>query len=421
MNLLLDHTLDHPFHQLFISLLLGFLVGLQRQWVAAPLGGIRTFSLISVFGTLLAFIAASFGGWILVGGLVAVVSVIVVGNLSHKMPTDEHNHSPLTTEVAMLLMYAIGVLCGIGPLWLASAAAGILVIVLQLKLELHGLAKHFSQHEITAIMQFVLISLVILPVVPNQTFGPFDVLNPYEIWLMVILIVAISLAGYIVYKFFGHRAGTLLGGILGGLVSSTATTVTFSKRSKISVHDIAHNAIIIALAWSTLYVRLIVEIMVAAPGFTSIIVPLMSLAAVSFFTTFVLINHAKDKKATMPVLTNPSELKTALVFAVLFAVILFASAAAKHYFGNKGLMVTAFLSGLTDLDAITLTTSRLVHAGKLLQQEALSVILVANISNLLFKAGVAGVMGGKRLLKALALPVLATLAVIVVWLVWVPG
>ena len=148
----------HPFHQLFISLALGLLVGLQRQWVEAPLGGIRTFALISVFGTLCAFIAKPFGGWILVAGLFGVIAVILVGNFSHKKTFDTEKHSVLSTEVAMLVMYAVGILAGIGPLWLAAAAAGVLVIVLQLKIELHGLTARFNENEIKAFMQFVLIS-----------------------------------------------------------------------------------------------------------------------------------------------------------------------------------------------------------------------------------------------------------------------
>lgn len=398
----------HPFHQLFISLVLGLLVGLQRQWVDAPLGGVRTFTLLSIFGTLCAFIAKSFGAWILVSGFLGVIAIIFVGNFSHKKAFDAEKHSPLSTEVAMLVMFAVGVLAAIGPLWIAASAAGILVIILQLKMPLHHLTGRFNEEEIKAFIQFILISLIILPVLPNRTMGPFAVLNPHEIWLMVILIVAISLTGYIIYKFFGDRAGTWMSGILGGVISSTATTASYGKRCKTQAETVSQSAVVISLAWTTVYIRLMIEVAIAAPSFKTIYLPLIVLTGVSFLATLFLWRRTEIRAETMPLQQNPSELKTALVFGFLFAAILLLTAAAKQYFGNWGLLVAAFLSGVTDLDAITLSTSRLVESGKILSQEGSPVILMAIFSNLLFKTVIAASLGGKKLLKALALPFAGT-------------
>lgn len=374
--------------------------------------------MISVFGTLCAIIAKSFGVWILMGGFLGVIAVILVGNFSHKKTFDTEKHSVLSTEVAMLVMYVVGILAGIGPLWLAAAAAGVLVIVLQLKIELHGLTARFNENEIKAFMQFVLISLIILPVVPDRTMGPFNVLNPHEIWLMVILIVAISLTGYVIYKFFGSKAGSLLGGILGGIISSTATTASYGRRSKGDPQYISHNAVIISLAWTTVYIRLMIEIAVAAPGFKTVYLPLLIITVVSIFATLWLWRHSENKQTSMPIQENPSELKTAFVFGALYAAIIFVSAAAKEYFGNQGLMAAAFISGVTDLDAITLSTSRLVYAGKILTTEEWPVILMAILSNLLFKGGIAAVLGGKKLLKALMVPLIGSVVAIILLLIF---
>ncbi len=318
----------------------------------------------------------------------------------------------------MLLMYTIGVLTVTGPLWLAAASAGILVIVLQFKLELHGVAQRFTETEITAFMQFVLISLVILPVLPNHTMGPFDVLNPYEIWLMVILIVAISLIGYVIYKFFGERAGTRMNGILGGLISSTATTVSYAKRCKGQENMVSKSAVVISLAWTTVYVRLMIEVAIAAPSFKTIYIPLAVLTAVSFLATLFLWRRSEVRAEAMLPQQNPSELKTAVIIGVLFAMILILSAAAKQYFGNWGLLAAAFISGMTDLDAITLSTSRMVQSGKILSAEGVPVILMAIFSNLLFKTLIVTSLGGRKLLKALLLPFVSTVFVMIILLIF---
>lgn len=398
----------HPFHQLLISMALGLLVGLQRERVDAPLGGIRTFSLVSVFGTVCALLTATYGTWLIGAGLLSVTAAMVVGRISMKdaaLP----GHSGLVSEVAMLLMFFSGVLVS-GPVWIGAALAGILAVVLQAKTPLHGLARRFSDEETRAIMQFVLISLVVFPVVPDETFGPLAVLNPHDIWLMVTVIVAVSLAGYIVYKFFGAGAGVLLGGILGGVISSTATTASYSRRSKETGSSVAQNALIVLIAWTTVYVRLFVEVLIAAPGFRAVWLPLGVLFVVSALSTLWLWRGMSQPAAALPPPGNPAELKTALMFGALYALILFAVAFSRQYLGESGLTVVAALSGITDMDAITLSTARLVGAGKLLEHEGWPVIIVACMSNVAFKGAIAGFVGGRAFFKALVVPWLCSLA-----------
>lgn len=398
----------HPFHELIIALVLGLLVGLQRQWADSPLGGIRTFALVSVLGTGCALLSEKLGAWIVVAGFLGVVAAMLPGRLIRKV--DSKEHSGLVTEFAMLLTFIVGALVRIGPIWLAAAIAGIVAVILQAKVELHGLAARFSEKELKSIMQFVLIGLVIFPIVPNKTFGPFDVVNPHDVWLMVLLIVGISLSGYIIYKFWGERAGVLLGGILGGLISSTATTMSHSKASK-GGSAVSQNALIIVIAWTTVYPRLFLEIGVAAPAFRAAWLPLIVLFAASACSALWVWRSTSRHGKGMPLQDNPTELKTALTFGFLYSVILLAVAFSKEHLGTSGLGLVAALSGITDMDAITLSTARMVESGKLTPAEGWPLIVIAAMSNTLFKGVLVGVVGGKVLLRAIAMPLVVSLGV----------
>ncbi|MCX6907119.1 MAG: MgtC/SapB family protein, partial [Verrucomicrobia bacterium] len=222
--------LQRTFYLLGIALGLGLLVGLQRERSsAARLAGFRTFPIITVFGTVCALLAQQFGGWVLAAGFLAISAVAFTG-CQAKMKLGEPEPS-LITEMSILLMYAVGAYLTVGPTAVAVTIGGGVAVLLYLKPQLHGLATKIGEADFRAVMQFVLISLVILPVLPNQAYGPYEVLNPHRIWLFVVFIVAISLAGYVAYKFFGQSAGAMISGVLGGLISSTATTVSYARRT----------------------------------------------------------------------------------------------------------------------------------------------------------------------------------------------
>ena len=385
------------FHDLGIALLLGLLVGIQRQHADAPLGGVRTFPLITVFGSVCAMLADKQGGWIVAAGLIGVIAIIVVGKRTSDSRSD--GHAGLTTAAALLLMFSVGAYIPAGNWSVAIAVGGAVAILLQMKLELHGLVARLSDTDIKAIMQFVLITFIILPVLPDRTFGWYDVLNPHEAWLMVVLVVGISLSGYIVWKFFGQQAGIVIGGMLGGTISSTATTVSFAKRSRRVAAAAPPAVTVIMIATAVSFVRVVVEIAVVSREFLlQAMFPMMVMVVAAVVLCVVAWFFTRNTKETMPEQGNPTELKSAVLFGLLYALVLFGVAATREHFQQSGLFVVAVLSGLTDMDAITLSTSRLVSADRLTPQIGWRIIVTAAMANLVFKAGIVAMLGHRRLL-----------------------
>ncbi len=386
----------NPFVQLAISLLLGLLVGLQRQRTEASVGGIRTFPLIAAFGTLCGLLAIEHGGWIVAAGLIALAALLVVSNfmLARGGDTDAGQ----TTEVAALLLYGIGAYVVFGELAIAVALGGAIAVLLHYKDLLHAFAAKIGERDVTAIMQFVLITLVILPVLPNQAYGPYAVLNPFQIWLMVVLIVGISLIGYVAHKLLGAKEGAVLGGLVGGLVSSTATTVGFARRTATAPAGSGLAALVIMIASGTVFARVIAEVGVVAPAhFRQIVPPLVAMLAVSVVIATALHWHIRDHHTTMPEQGNPADLRTAMIFGGLYTLIVFAVAATTAEFGDRELYLVAVLSGLTDMDAITLSTSQLVNQGRLETETAWRMILVASMANLGFKGVLVATLGSREL------------------------
>lgn len=402
--------LGTAFQQLGISLALGLLIGLQRERVAARLAGFRTFALAAVFGTITAQLAGSLGGWIVAAGLLGLVGIIVAGNLI-KM-RDPETDAGQTTEVALLLTFGVGAYLVIGPPAVAIAVGAGTAVLLWAKPQLHDLAGRIGEPDFRAIMRFVLISGVILPVLPNRTYGPFAVLNPQQIWWMVVLVVGIGLAAYVGNKLVGSRGGTLIAGLLGGAVSSTATTVAAARQTSKNAEASGTAAIVICLSAGVVFVRVLLEIAVAAPGFfVAAVVPLGSLLGLFLLLSALLWTRQARDPEPLPAQENPSELKPALLFGLLYGIVLFAVAAAREYLGVRGLYAVSALSGLTDVDAITLSTAQLVRTGRLDPAIGWRLILIALLSNLLFKGAAIAVLGSRRLLARIAGPFLLALAV----------
>lgn len=403
---------------LSLALGLGLLIGLQREHAGTELGGIRTFPLIALLGLLCGLLAGEWGEVIVVAGFLGVTSLAVLANLSRlKDKTDTGNQ---TTEVAALLTFALGAYLATGAYAEALVVGGLAAVLLHFKQPMHHFVRAMEEREIRAVMRFVIVTLIILPILPDQTYGPFQVLNPRQIWLMVVLIVGIGLAGYVSYKVFGAQAGVVPGGILGGLVSSTATTVAAARQAKEAPKSAGLAALTIMIASAVAVARVIVEVAVVAPGILAGVLPplLAQLLLMAAVTGGMLYFHRQNGKA-MPEQENPAELKTALIFAALYALAIFTTAAAKDHFGDEALYLVAVISGFVDVDAITLSSAQLAAAQRIDATTTWRVILIAVLVNLVFKAGLALSLGSAKLFWRLAIPLGLWLAGgIVILLAW---
>lgn len=378
--------------------------------------GMRTFPLITVLGTVCALLGQAFGGWLLAVGLAAVQVSLIFPSLL-KLQRAEPDPGT-TTDIAALLMFAVGALVVIAPLQIPVAVGCGVAVLLQMKPELHHFAGRMGDRDLRAILQFLVITFIILPVLPDQTYGPFQVLNPFETWLKVVLIVGMSLGGYVLYKFLGQNAGILLGGVLGGAISSTATTVSYSRQAR--EPSFTHPAaIVILIATTVMFVRILIEVAVVAPScLAQVAPPLGILLLLTLLPALFAWLRIGRRSAEMPEQGNPTHLKSALFFALLYSAVLFLLAAAQHY-AKEAIYAVTFLAGLTDTDAITLSTARMANGDPAFAAQAWRLIVLATLANFLFKTGVVAVLGNRRLLGEIvllfAVPCLGGVLLLLFW------
>ena len=383
------------FLDLAVSLGVGLLVGLQRERSGAAIAGIRTFPLISLAGTLSASLPPPVGIWAVATGMLCVIGLAFIGNQT--APHGEKSPG-VTTEAAMVVMFIVGAMIFHGPRSAAVAVGVTTAVLLHAKPILQNFSRRLDEADLRAIMQFAVVSLIVLPVAPDKAYGPFQVLNPREIWLMVVLVVGISLAGYVAYRLLGDRKGTILAGLLGGLISSTVATVTFARKARETPASTNLATLAIVIASCVLCARLLVVLCaVAGKHWHVFAVPVGILIGIGVLTALVMRALAGSDSSTLPPQKNPTQLGSALLFAGLFAVVVFGSAAARHYFGNRGGYAVGFLSGLTDMDAIALATGKSVAEGAIDPQIGVRTVLMAFMANTATKAVVAAAVGGVHL------------------------
>lgn len=414
------------FQGLGVALGLGLLVGLQRQWSGSQIAGVRTFPIVTLAGAVAALVGRELGAgtWLLAAGLIAVGAMAVTSNLI--LARGEHRDAGMTTEAALLAMFLVGALAATGSMSVASAVGVVIAVLLQMKARLHGLTRRIGPRDMRAIMLFAAITFVVLPVLPDRVLfaeemGAYAVWNPRHIWLMVVLVSGVSLAGYVMYKLVDGTKGVLVAGVLGGLISSTATTVAYSRRSRDEGESSAAALMVIVLAGSIVYLRVLLSIWVVARGmFAEAAGPLLTMLGVSLSCAAVC--WARVRGGGMPrqdTHSNPAELRTALVFAGLYALVLLAVAAAREWMGDRGIYAVSAISGLTDMDAITLSSARLVGQGAMAAEVAWKAILIAAISNTVFKTGVVATIGSRQLTRGMAVvaavKIAAAVAIIVLW------
>lgn len=321
----------------------------------------------------------------------------------------------MTTEMATLLALAAGALCYWDYLALAAAVGVATTALLSLKPEMHALAQQITREDIYATLQFAVITVIVLPVLPNREFGPppLDVLNPYEIWLMVVLISGISFLGYVMIKLVGPRQGISLTGLLGGIVSSTPVTLSFAQRSQKEESLGRSFALAIVVAWSMTFVRVLVEVATLNTALLGALWPPLVAASTAGlgYGGYLYLSQRPPEEAEEVAFSNPFELGAALKFGLLFAVVLLISKAASLYAGDVGVYLSSFISGLPDADAVTLSMAQLsgVRGGLSLRTGARAIVIGA-MANTLAKGGIVLVTGSEQLRRAILPGVLLILA-----------
>jgi uncharacterized membrane protein (DUF4010 family) len=416
----LDLSVPGLFQKLAVALLVGALVGLERERTVEDnrrlFAGIRTYPLIGLLGCLSSLLGHAAGMWML--GVLSLGFVALV--VTSYMLEARSGHHGATSEVAAIMVFVLGAL--IFHEWYAVSIASsvLLTLFLSIKQPLRRWIARVSEEDIYATLKFAIITAIVLPVLPNETMGPLDVLNPRQVWYMVVLIAGISFAGYVLVKVFGSKRGLAITGMMGGLVSSTAVTLSFSQKSR-ETPDLSRTfASAIILACSIMYPRILVEIAVVNQSLLSFMWPLLAiLMASGVAASLLLLLGKKSDTSTDITLQNPFELSSAIKFGLIFAVILLVSKAAQIYLGDSGVYLAAALAGISDVDAITLSMANLSLSGAVTESTAAVSILIAVVVNTIIKAGVAYTLGAAAL-RRFTLPgfglVLVTGLVLIGWL-----
>jgi uncharacterized membrane protein (DUF4010 family) len=410
------------FYRFAVALGIGMIIGFERERRRGKgvklFAGVRTFAIIALLGCTAALVSNHTASPApLVAAFIAVAIMLTV---AYYQQVERQQGIGLTTEITALLTILIGALCFYQYITLAAALGIAIVGLLSLKEQLHGFAARITYDELYAALKFALVSLIILPILPDTPLGPppFDVLNPRDIWWMVVLISGISFVGYILMKVVNVSRGISLSGALGGLVSSTAVTLSFSGRSKETPLLANDFALAILAAWTILFARILIQVWPINRELIDTLWPpmVLALAAGALYGLIIHWRH-KGGEAQNVEIANPFTLSTAFKFGALYAVILVVARAAEMYFGNAGIYVSAIISGTVDLSAITATMANLNRSGTVDAQTATNAIVLAAATNTIVKAGIvmtSGTGGLKwRLLPAV--PVLIVASALPIW------
>ena len=386
--------------QFLTSLGIGLLIGLERERTPSAKAGLRTFTLVALLGTLAAMLSERIElPWLVVAGWIIVGAMIIAAYLNN--PPVEEGDPGTTTVAALLVCYGLGAL-----VWYKQATLAIMLAVgttalLYFKPELRGMTQRLTRRDLVSILQFAVLTFVILPILPNHNYGPYDAINPHQAWVMVVLISGLSLAGYIALHLVKQRYGAPLLGVLGGLVSSTATSLVYARYYKGNADMLRLSSVVILIANLVVLVRLAVESAIVSPQIMPHLLPVLAVGLVLGLGG-TLIRWRKlqvSGELPLPQTANPTELHAALGFGLLYVLVLLCSAWLSDIAGEKGLYAVALASGLTDVDAITLSSLHLLDLGKLNEHHVVVSIAFAYLSNLLFKFGLVFFVGGKFLAR----------------------
>lgn len=400
---------------LVAALASGLVIGLERGWRAreqaegSRVAGLRTFALIGLFGGVTGTLGAKLGSAAFVAGLLAVA---LLGVVSYRERVRSTGSLSATSTIAALLAYALGTLAATGAPALAIGLAVIVAVLLDLKPTLHRWLTLIEHRELSAGLQMLVLSAVVLPWLPDRGYGPYEALNPYRLWWGVVLVAGLSLAGHLAMRLTGAQRGVLWTGLLGGLASSTATTLELSRRVRSEPHlrDAATAGVL--LACGVMFLRMTLIAAVVLPGLGRLLaVPFLTSGAVLFALGILRWRgRVPDGPRSQMHLDAPFDLGTALGFGAFLGVMAILSRAAHEELGQAGLYALAAVSGLADVDAILISAARMSAGGSLPLTSAAVVASIAAASNLLTKAAMAWWIGGSDLGRGVGAGYLAALA-----------
>ncbi|MGH8508111.1 MAG: MgtC/SapB family protein [Gammaproteobacteria bacterium] len=412
----MDLTEMQLLQRLAVALGIGLLIGAERGWAerniaeGGRIAGIRTFGLVALLGAV----------WVLLSDGHAIARAIEIGlgffglamllTVAHWLRTAETQTLGITTEAAALLTFALGAIAMQGHLGVAASVAVVATILLGLKPTLHAWLARLEPKELHAALKLLLISVVVLPVLPDRGFGPWQAFNPYEIWWMVVLVAGISFVGYVAIKAMGPSTGVMLAAVSAGLVASTAATLHLSRlaRREPAMGQVLAAAIVTATA--TVFPRIGIITAVVEPALCArIAVPLILMALCGYgIALWQWKSSAVSMESGVSMLQNPFDLKIALQFGALLAFIALCARALQAWLGDRGLYLLSGVSGLSDVDAITLSVSRLVSQGLEGSVGAWS-IMIAVMVNTVVKAMIAIYVGRRTVALRVGASVLAIL------------
>ena len=396
---------------LSIATALGALIGAERERaqnkeksVLFDFSGLRTYTIIGIIGWLGAFLSYYWGPILLVAVFASVVIFLLASYLNESKLLKS---SGVTSEMSAIVTFLVGVVAFSEPLVAAVVAVGV-VMILALKKNLHRFVHTLSHQEFFATLKFIAVAGVALPLLPREAIDPWGVIVPFEAWLMVVFVSAISFTGYILTKLIGPRQGIRVTGIIGGLASSTATTTSMSQQSKQNRKVVLPFAFAVIAASGMMFLRVGLEIFVV----NSDLLPQLCLMLGSMVVATVMMlgifwkQSAKKESAIQSKdlkLSSPFQFGPALQFGIFYVVILLVSQFAQKYFGDSGVYLASAASGLADVDAITISLGNLAGKGEILAETAARGITIAVLVNTLVKLVIVRIFGGKAFFRK-ALP-----------------
>lgn len=409
-----------------LALAIGALVGIEREKHKSseePLAfaGLRTFILLAQLGAISAWLSLALENVLIFVAMVMAVSVVIIASyiLKNRQQTASLG---LTSEVSAITVCLLGGAVMFGFAELAVVLAVLTSAILTFKQPLHGLVSQIDSSDLYAGLKLLLATFIVLPLLPNEPIDPWQALNPFKLWLLVILISALSLLGYVSVRLLGQARGIALAGLSGGLVSSTAVSLSFAKQSKTDPDPLASDMLAagILLAWLVMFIRVLVMVtLVYLPLLAPLWLPLslMGLVTAGFAAFFYWQGSSRSQLQQRIVpLTNPFSLWAASKFGLLFAAILLAVKLTEQYASEQGLYLLAAIAGATDVDAITLSMTEFARQNDVVM--AAGAIGVAVLSNSLVKCGMVMVSGSQALGKKLALATSLIIAVGAFGIVW---